>query len=549
MKGKMKWWTFAETVSIAIFLVAFAFVPFAFPADQIKLLVNGKEIQSDVPIQVFDGRVMVPVRWVSEALGANVEWDGKSKIVKITTVSSVYQKKAGINDLEGIWQGTLAFAGNEVRLVFRISVSPDGMFSAIMDSPDQGAMGIPVDKIDFKNGNVRLEVMSGRIIFEGKIKEDGLTIEGEFKEPQEGVRLPLVLQRVEQAPELHRPQEPKKPYPYKEEEVVYENKKAGVKLAGTLTLPSSGAPFPAVLLITGSGPQDRDEKVYGHRPFLVLADYLTRCGIAVLRVDDRGVGKSTGNFLTATSEDFSTDVLAGVEYLKSRQEINPELVGLLGHSEGGLIAPMVAAQSKDIAFIVLMAGQGLRGEEILQLQAALILKALGVNDSTIDKNRALQKRQFTVLKQEKDNVVAAQKLRQVMIEEIGKMSAKEKEELGYLSDTRIDQEIQQLLSPWFRYYVTYDPTPVLMKVSCPVLALISEKDLQVPPKENLQAIEKSLQTGGNKNYTIKELPNLNHAFQTVQTGSGLDYAKIEETISPVALKIIGDWILQQAGKR
>ena len=180
----------------------------------------------------------------------------------------------------------------------------------------------------------------------------------------------LTINRVDKAVEILRPQEPKKPYPYIEEEVVYENKEAEITLAGTLTLPPGKSSFPAVLLITGSGPQDRDETVYGHYPFLVLADYLTRQGVAVLRVDDRGVGESTGDFSQATSEDFASDVLAGIGYLKTRKEINPEQIGLIGHSEGGLIAPMVAIKSPDVAFIILMAGTGLTGEEILYLQGA-----------------------------------------------------------------------------------------------------------------------------------------------------------------------------------
>ena len=183
--------------------------------------------------------------------------------------------------------------------------------------------------------------------------------------------------------EILRPQEPKKPYPYKQEEVNYENKDAGISLVGTLTLPSGGAPFPVVLLISGSGPQDRNETVFNHRPFLILADYLTRQGIAVLRADDRGVGASTGDFSQATSEDFASDALAGIAYLKTRKEIKPEQIGLIGHSEGGIIAPMVAVKSPDLAFIVLMAGTGLTGEEILNLQQALISRAMGVSAEDI----------------------------------------------------------------------------------------------------------------------------------------------------------------------
>lgn len=444
--------------------------------------------------------------------------------------------------IEGIWQGALKVSGMELRIVFNISQTPEGILTATMDSPDQGVKGIPVDEVILENGNLRLEIKSAMGIFEGKLREDGLSIEGEWK--QSGQLFPLVLERVDEVIELLRPQEPKKPYPHEEEEVVYENKQAAVKLAGTLTIPGQEGPFPAVLLISGSGPQDRDETLLGHRPFLVLADYLTRRGIAVLRVDDRGVGKSTGDFAQATSEDFASDVLAGVEYLKSRKEIDPKKIGLIGHSEGGIIAPMVAVQSSDVAFIILMAGTGLTGEEILYLQAALIARAEGASDEAIAKNRSLQEQLFTVLKEEPDDAVAEKRLRTIYEDTLSEAELSEKEK--EIAEAAAEAEIQRILSPWFRYFLTYDPRPTLMKVKCPVLAINGEKDLQIPPKENLPAIEEALKLGGNNNYTIKELSGLNHLFQTAQTGSPSEYASIEETISPTALKIISDWILEQS---
>jgi len=389
---------------------------------------------------------------------------------------------------------------------------------------------------------LRLEVKSVGGIYEGKVSEDFLVIEGEWK--QSGQTLPLTVKRVDKAVEILRPQEPKKPYPYIEEELVYENKEAGITLAGTLTLPPGKGPFPAVLLITGSGPQDRNETIFNHCPFLVLADYLTRQGVAVLRVDDRGVGKSTGDFSQATSEDFALDVLAGIEYLKTRKEINPKQIGLIGHSEGGLIAPMVAVKSPDVAFIVLMAGTGLTGEEILYLQSDLISKAMGVNEEEIAKSRQFNEKIFSVIKEEEDNEIAKERLRQMVMAYLAELSDEEKD---WISDPEeyLKAQLQNLLSPWSRFFLTYDPKPTLSKVKCPVLAINGEKDFQVPPKENLSAIEEALKAGDNKNFTIKELPDLNHLFQTAQTGLPSEYAKIEETISPNALKLIGDWILEQ----
>ncbi len=444
--------------------------------------------------------------------------------------------------IEGIWEGKLKVPGIELRIVFKISKNPDGTLTATLDSPDQGATDIPVEEVIFKDNILRLEVKSAGGVFEGKVSEDFLVIEGEWK--QSGQTLPLTLKRVDKAVEILRPQEPKKPYPYIEEELVYENKEAGITLAGTLTLPSGKGPSPVVLLISGSGPQDRNETIYNHRPFLVLADYLTRQGVAVLRVDDRGVGKSNGDFSQATSEDFASDVLAGIEYLKTRKEINPEQIGLIGHSEGGLIAPMVAVKSPDVTFIVLMAGTGLIGEEILYLQGALIYRAMGVSEEDIIKNRQFNEKIFSVLKEEEDSEIAEEKLRQMFLEDWEKMSDVKKEQIGD-PEVFLKAQLQSLLSPWLKFFLTYDPKPTLSKVKCPVLAINGEKDLQVPPKENLSAIEEALKVGGNQNYTIKELPGLNHLFQTAQTGVPSEYAKIEETISPIALKIIGDWIFEQ----
>jgi len=457
-------------------------------------------------------------------------------------IVSAQEQVTSTPGIEGIWEGKLKVPGTELRIVFKISKNSDGTLTATLDIPDQGVTGIPVEEVIFKDNTLRLEVKSAGGIFEGKVSQDFLVIEGEWK--QSGQTLPLTVKRVDKAVEILRPQEPKKPYPYIERQVEYTNLKAGVKLVGTLTLPSDKGPFPAVLLITGSGPQDRNETVFGHRPFLVLADYLTRQGIAVLRVDDRGVGESTGDFSQATSEDFASDVLAGIEYLKTRKEINPEQIGLIGHSEGGLIAPMVAVKSPDMAFIVLMAGTGLTGEEILYLQGALISRAMGVSEEDIAKNRQFNEKIFSLIKEEKDEKTIEEKLRQMFMADWAELNEEEKKAIGD-PEVYLKAQLQSLLSPWLKFFLTYDPKPTLSKVKCPVLAINGEKDLQVPPKENLSAIEEALVAGGNKNFTVEELPGLNHLFQTAQTGVPSEYAKIEETISPIALKIIGDWILEQ----
>lgn len=328
----------------------------------------------------------------------------------------------------------------------------------------------------------------------------------------------------------HRPQNPVKPYPYREEDVSYDNKSTGNRLAATLTLPSGKGPFPAVLLLTGSGPQDRDETVFGHKPFLVLSDYLTRKGIAVLRADDRGVGKSTGNFAAATTADFATDAEAGVAYLKTRSEINSRMIGLIGHSEGGDIAPMVAARNPDVAFIVMLAGSGVRGDEIIVEQVRKLSELSGASSSEVEKRVAQQRELLTLVEKGTDDPAVAKELREKLLEVV--------------PEAQVGTAMQQINSPWYRYFLAYDPATALRKVSCPVLALNGSKDIQVAPEQNLPGIRKALEAAGNKHFEVEELPGLNHLFQTAKTGSLEEYAQIEETMSPVVLERVASWILK-----
>jgi dienelactone hydrolase len=295
------------------------------------------------------------------------------------------------NEIIGAWEGILDVSGTKLRLVFNIHEDSSGNFISTMDSPDQGAIGINVDNITLKNDKIILRIISINGTYEGNICKERKSIEGMWKQGNHS--FPLNLKKTEKKITFKRPQEPKKPYPYIVKDISFKNKSAGITLAGTLTLPTAGKPFPAVILITGSG-----------RPFLILADYLSRKGIAVLRFDDRGVGKSTGDFSKATSAEFATDVVSGMEYLRKRKDIDPNKIGLLGHSEGGLIAPMIAAKNRDVAFIVLMAGSGLPGNEILNLQSRLIAKASGVSEKDIEESMTINNKIYTVIKTENDSV-------------------------------------------------------------------------------------------------------------------------------------------------
>ncbi|HKM55919.1 MAG TPA: alpha/beta fold hydrolase [Isosphaeraceae bacterium] len=444
-----------------------------------------------------------------------------------------------------VWEGKLAVgAGLSLRIVVHVSRMAGGKIRATMDSPDQGAKGLKIDSITLDKATLAFQMNSISGKYEGKLNAEGTETQGTWS--QLGMSLPLTLKKTAKPTELRRPQTPTPPFPYKLIEVTYPNKSGAVTLAGTLTEPEGSGPFPAVILISGSGPQDRDETLFEHKPFLVLADALSRRGVAVLRVDDRGVGGSTGSLLNATSDDFAGDVLTGIALLKSRPEIDARRIGLLGHSEGGIIAPMVAARSPDVAFIVLLAGTGLPGEEIAYLQGQAVFKAMGVGDKKLTDVLDLQKRFFAILKNEKDEKAADARMRELVRATQESLSEEERKAIGDI-EALVTAQLKMVRTPWFRYFLSYDPRTALAKVKCPVLALIGQKDRQVPPKENLSQIETTLKAAGNTAITVKELPGLNHLFQTCTTGAPSEYAEIEETIAPVALAEIVDWITRQVG--
>jgi len=444
---------------------------------------------------------------------------------------------AGQN-VAGRWLGTITFGTVKLRIAFEISAVQEGGYTGSMRSIDQNGLSHPMSAVQLKGDSLRLEMDLIQSAYEGKFTTDGNTIEGNWL--QYGTTTPLVMQRVDKFPEIIRPQTPKKPYPYIEEEVAYENQSANVHISGSLTLPKGKGPFPAVLLIVGSGPLDRDETVHFHKPFLVLADHLTRQGIAVLRVDKRGVGKTNGDFEEATILDLADDVLAGVEYLKGRKEIDPKRIGLLGHSEGGVVGPIVASRSSDIAFLVMLAGLGQNNGDIIIFQKSLAAREHGADENTLSLMRSWYERLYALVREDMDNATAEKNIRALH----ATLTPEEKEKLGW-PDSRLDREIANQLRRHWRYDLRYDPRATIMKVRCPVLALGGEKDMLVPAKENLAIIEEALKAGGNTRFTVREFPGLNHGFQTASTGAASGSPKTEETISPPVLQTISDWIIEQ----
>lgn len=443
-------------------------------------------------------------------------------------------KPGKASDIDGEWLGTLDTGMANLRLLLHIVNTEDGL-SATMDSLDQNAKGIPVSSIERSGSSLKFEIKTIGGAFDGAISGDLSTLTGTWT--QLGKSWPLVLKRVKNQSEIERkrPQMPVKPYPYREEDVSYKNPAAGIDLAATLTIPEGKGPFPAVLLMAGSGPVDRDESLMGHKPFLVLADYLTRKGIVVLRADKRGVGKSGGDYSKAVMADFASDAEAGVAYLKTRSEVDSRRIGLLGHSEGAAEAPMVAARNQEVAFVVMMAGPGVRGDQLLPEQMRRIEQAAGKPADEIDKDVSGQREILSAVERDQDNAVLEKELRPLLA--------------GKVPDEQIGLQIRLVSSPWFRDILQYDPAPALGKLTCPVLALNGEKDVQVPPEQNLPVIRKTLAASGNKDFEVDELPGLNHLFQTAKTGGVAEYAEIEETMSPLAMDKVANWILAQSTSR
>jgi len=437
--------------------------------------------------------------------------------------------------VEGIWSGVLQAGAQRLRLVFRLQRDADGQLRGTIDSPDQAATGIPISTATVDGNTIRIRSDAIQGEFVGTLSEDGEQITGVWK--QSGQELPLTLTRGE-PPAPKRPQEPKPPFPYRTEEVRVPQPKGKFELAGTLTLPDGKPPFPAIVFFTGSGAQNRDQEIFGHKPFLVLADYLTRAGYATLRMDDREVGGSGGDLRTATTLDFADDALAGVRYLQKRKEIDRKRIGLLGHSEGALVCAIAASKApREVAFLIMLAGTGVPGEQILYRQAELVSRKLGVDQAIIARNRVVQKRVFEIVHKERDDAKAQEAIYEVLTQSLGvSPNASDSQQ------NALRAQAASYTSPWFRTFLKLDPAPYLRRVRCPVLALAGELDLQVDPEQNLPAIERALRRGGNKRIAVRRLPGLNHMFQKANTGLFSEYAQIEETFNPDALEAIRRWL-------
>ena len=444
------------------------------------------------------------------------------------------QQPAVASRFVGEWVGTLATPAGKLRLGLTVARdNSSGGLTGGITSLDQGNAKIPAT-LAMHGDTLVVSMPAAQATYTAVLDAAKDSLRGTFTQ---GAGLPLDMGRASAPAAPVRPQEPKPPFPYSSRDVTVESA-PGVRLAGTILTPPGAGPFPAVVFVTGSGPQNRNEELLGHKPFLVIADYLARHGIASLRYDDRGTAQSTGNFAASTSADFADDAQAAVTFLRKQPGVAPAHVGIIGHSEGGLIAPMVAARDKDVAFIVLVAGPGLPGDSILLLQGELIAKANNTPQAMIDTNLAVNSRLFAAVKGARDSADAAARVNGIA----DRMTASLPVTQQAQARTQLENVKAQVLAPWMQYFLKYDPRTALRQVRVPVLALDGSLDLQVPPKQDLAAIDTALKRAGNRDYEVKELPGLNHLFQTAKTGSPNEYATIEETFSPTALQIIADWI-------
>ena len=442
--------------------------------------------------------------------------------------------------------GSIALPGAQT-IDFAISLTADAegkLASAKLWIPMQGVAGVDFDEVEHEGAPVRLK---WKAVDAQWMLEFGAEPTCAFS--QRGIGLECDVQPVaeEEFAQLlapKRPQTPTPPFPYAVEQVSFTNPAApDVTLAGTLTIPEGPGPHPVVVLISGSGPQDRDETIFAHKPFAVLADHLSRKGVAVLRYDDRGVAASTGDFAQATSREFASDAWSAVEFLRTRSDIDAKRIGLIGHSEGGIVGPAVAAEHpKQIAFVVMLAGPGVPGHEIIREQLGLIMKASGADDEAIARERGFSERMYVALLASEPGQARAA-LEPVLKEWYEGLDPAEKQGIGDFEQA-VDDRVKPLDTPWMRYFLAYDPAPTLKKLKMPVLAINGDLDLQVAPDQNMPAIQKAL--AKNEQAEFVRLPGLNHLFQPATTGSPNEYGSIETTLDPAMLEVVSKWVRKQA---
>jgi pimeloyl-ACP methyl ester carboxylesterase len=440
----------------------------------------------------------------------------------------------------GVWDGAIEIIGKTLGISITFKTK-GGELKATIDIPEQSAFALPLTNVRFDSSKVHCDLPAGPglAVFDGALKGD--SVSGVFKQAGMTGTFHLVRGIAKEGVE-----QPVEIVPYKKEEVVFHSDT--VKLAGTLTIPSTPGPHPAVVMITGSGPQNRDEELFGFKPFKLIADHFTRNGIAVLRYDDRGVGGSSGSTSQSTTADFAKDVLAAIHFLQSRNDINPKQIGLCGHSEGGIVAPLAASESRDVAFVICIAGTGVDGRKTILAQQEAIMRADTATEDAIRKALNVSQLAFDLALSQKDSVEVRKALRASVVDEMNAMTNDQRKAITNEEEfirIRVEAQITSFQSPWFKFFLTYDPSPALEKVKCPVLALFGGLDLQVLAELNKNAMESALKMGGNKDYTFQVFPKADHLFLTAATGSPSEYSKLKKEFVPGFLETMTKWILKR----
>jgi len=441
---------------------------------------------------------------------------------------------------EGTWKGGIVIGGTELQIFVHFAGSEQTL-TATIDIPQQMAKGLPLTQVRWERPAIHFELQAGIgvAVFDGVRSAD--SIGGSFT--QAGFSGTFYLRPdIQKAPEAAPAEKP----PYRSEEVTFSH--GAVTLAGTLTIPPTAGPHPAVVMITGSGPQNRDEEIYGFAPFRIIADHLTRHGIAVLRFDDRGVGASTGKFAEATTKDFADDADAGVEFLRTRKEIRREMIGLCGHSEGAIAAAMIASRPKEVAFVVFLAGPAVSGDRVIMSQIETLARAGGASEEQIREALKQQEAVVTAARTGKGWDGVRELLREQLAKSVAQMPEEQRKAMtDTVINARVELQLRSARSPWFTFFIDYDPSTALSKIACPVLALFGELDKQVQVGLNKEPMRQALLAGKNGDATIEVVPGANHLFQKAVTGLPSEYAGLPKAFAPGVLDLLSRWILQHTG--
>ncbi|WP_282055424.1 alpha/beta hydrolase family protein [Maribacter luteus] len=433
-------------------------------------------------------------------------------------------------NISGDWRGEMDIQGNKLRLSFEIKEDSLG-YTATMAVPQQNLSDLEMERVVFMDSILTISMPPMNMKYSGRLI-NGNQIDGQFE--QNGIKLPLSLTKGGNG--YRRPQEPIPPYDYVSREVMFENQIDNIVLSGTLTIPKSSSAYPVIIIVGGSGPQNRDGQMFAHKPYLVISDYLTKNRIGTFRYDERGVGNSEGDLASVGFDEQVNDLDAAIDFIKKNSGMNPSSVGVIGHSLGGILATDVAVKRTDIDFIVLMASPGVNGKQLLLSQKAVIEKKMGAPNESVQKGQEIFGGVYDIIIRNERDTASKDSIYSYLGKKMGKDLSKE----------QITSIADQLTSPEITGILRSRPSELLEKLNCPVLAINGSNDLQVDPKENLSAIEIALSRGGNKDFKVMELQGLNHLFQESNTGLPNEYSELEQTISPKALEIITEWIRNRA---